>query len=176
MKKFIILIFLIFLSFDSFGCTQKINGSPLADEKVFDNILNKEFRNKQYIFQGCLQISEYNGLVDPLTKKSCSLEFPNFCNFSLKNYGTALGINMDKISPEQRNKLITMGTDKYFIEINSIIGTGTYQRMWNIAALDIKVLDNCKAELLKPDTGDYYIKDQQNTKPGIQMNTNINIK
>src|SRR4030042_5619447 len=109
MKKFIILIFLIFLSFSLFSCTQKINGIPLADEKVFDNVLNKEFRNKQYIFQGCLQISEYNGLVDPSTKKNCSPEFPNFCNLSLKNYGTDLGINMDKISPEQKNELIAAG-------------------------------------------------------------------
>jgi len=175
MKKITILLCVV-LSLGLVGCTQRINGIPLADEKVFDNVLNKEFRNKQYIFQGCLQISEYNGLVDPLTKKNCSPESADVCSFGLKNYGTGLGIKMDKISLEQQKELIAAGSDKYYVEIRAIIGMGTFQRMWNIEASDIKILKECKSELLKSDTGDYNIHHQENTKPAFQMNANVNIK
>ncbi|HDQ22428.1 MAG TPA: hypothetical protein ENN28_00450 [Candidatus Uhrbacteria bacterium] len=179
MKKFIILFLVFFLASSLIGCTQKINGVPVADEKVFDNINNRDFWGQEYVFRGCLNINEDCIFVDPLLNYHCTIDSPQFCCYVLKNYDTHLMINMAKISEEQKKGLIensSLGNYKYYVQIKGVIGIGSYRDQWNVEAEEMEILSDCKPELLKSDTGDYSIREQQNTKPSFQMESNVNLK
>ena len=81
---------------------------------------------------------------------------------------------MINIPEEEREILIAGESYKYYVQIKGKIGIGSNRDQWNVEAEEMEILGECKPELLKPDTGDYYIHEQQNTKPIYEVESNLN--
>jgi hypothetical protein len=173
MKKFLLLFCTFIFTLGLVGCAQKINGVPLADEKVFDNVRNRNFLGKEYVFSGCLDINQGCLFLDPSLNSKCTAATRQYCCFNLKNYGSALGINMDKIPDEQIKSLIEAGSGKYYLQIKGKIGAGSMQSQWDVEASEMEILQDCKLNLLKPNTGNLNVDNQKNIKPGVQVNINV---